>query len=194
MIHSSYGEWQVLFVYGPALLQDTAPAVCRNLPLWKAFSLPSLRAARAKADVRTFLAHMSEVEIVDAFTAVEKQLLLDVHAHARSGARSSAPPSCAKLRADLRVLYDALPRDMQQLLLFTPQRAALLQGSREPSLKVPGRVSLTRENSTMSWSDTQSNRSTSPDANDPRVSPLFSGMGSPLPRYSSVPSLNLERT
>ncbi|GAQ91911.1 hypothetical protein KFL_008800030 [Klebsormidium nitens] len=152
------------------------------------------RAARAKADVRAFLGSMSEVEIVDAFTAVEKQLLLEVHAHSRSGARGTAPPAAAKLRADLRILYDALPRDMQQLLLFTPQRAALLQGGREPA-KLPGRVSLSREDSTAGWSDTHSNRSTSTDIAGARASPVFSDVGSPRSsRLGSIPPLNLDRT
>lgn len=144
--------------------------------------------------MRAFLGSMSEVEIVDAFTAVEKQLLLEVHAHVRSAQRGSVPPAAAKLRADLRILYDALPRDMQQLLLFTPQRAALLQGGREPA-KLPGRVSLSRENSAANWSDTQSNRSLSPDTADSRPSPVFSNVGSPRSsRLGSMPPLSLDRT
>lgn len=144
--------------------------------------------------MRSFLGSMSEVEIVDAFTAVEKQLLMEVHAHTRSAARGTAPPAAAKLRGDLRILYDALPRDMQQLLLFMPQRAALLQGGREPA-KLPGRVSLSRENSAAGWSDTHSNRSTSPDAADARASPVFSNVGSPRSsRLGSIPPLSLDRT
>lgn len=46
--------------------------------------------------------------------------------------------SCQKLKGDLRTIFSVLPKDMQQLLLFNPQRAALLQGSSELT-KLPGR-------------------------------------------------------
>lgn len=46
--------------------------------------------------------------------------------------------TCQKLKGDLRAVFYVLPKDMQQLLLLNPERAALLQGSSEPT-KLPGR-------------------------------------------------------
>lgn len=43
-----------------------------------------------------------------------------------------------KLKGDLQALFNVLPKDMQQLLLLNPERAALLQGSPEHT-KLPGR-------------------------------------------------------
>ncbi|KAF9595918.1 hypothetical protein IFM89_006199, partial [Coptis chinensis] len=49
---------------------------------------------------------------------------------------------CAKkLKGDLQVVFKVLPKDMQQLLLFNPQTAALLQGGLEVT-KVPGHPSI----------------------------------------------------
>lgn len=41
------------------------------------------------------------------------------------GSEDSAA-ACSKLRGDLRVIYDILPKDMQELLVMNPQTAALL--------------------------------------------------------------------
>ena len=54
---------------------------------------------------------------------------------------STDSPASQKLRSDLRAIYNVLPMDVQQLLLFNPQKAALLQGSKEFS-KLPGRLSV----------------------------------------------------
>ncbi|GKU95041.1 hypothetical protein SLEP1_g8451 [Rubroshorea leprosula] len=48
---------------------------------------------------------------------------------------------CQKLKVDLQAVFNVLPKDMQQLLLLNPQRAALLQGSPELT-KLPGRPSI----------------------------------------------------
>ena len=115
-------------------------------------------AARADADVPSFARELSEVELVDAFGAVEAALdaALDA-AHVASalsaaaaaisagapGAKlsfgagggdargASAPPAetatTAKLRRNLRALFDALPEDTRALMAAHPHRAALLQ-------------------------------------------------------------------
>jgi hypothetical protein len=49
--------------------------------------------------------------------------------------------TCQKLKKDLQAVFNVLPKDMQQLLLMNPERAALLQLSSEPT-KLPGRPSL----------------------------------------------------
>ncbi|KAL5995951.1 hypothetical protein ACLOJK_026024 [Asimina triloba] len=48
---------------------------------------------------------------------------------------------CQKLKGDLQTVFNVLPKDMQQLLLFNPQRATLLQGNTELT-KLPGGPSL----------------------------------------------------
>lgn len=72
---------------------------------------------------------------------MERHLLAEVQSLQRAGLGTSDSPISQKLRGDLRTIYNALPKDMQQLLLFNPQKAALLQGSREFA-KLPGRLSV----------------------------------------------------
>eukprot|EP00897_Mesotaenium_endlicherianum_P002797 jgi/Mesen1/2545/ME000161S01591 len=95
------------------------------------------RRARARADVRAFVPHLSEVELVDSFAAIERHILFEAQGYGET-------PVLAKLRGDLRGVFNALPRDVQQMLLFNPQHAALLHGGREPS-RLPGRPSLARD-------------------------------------------------
>lgn len=64
----------------------------------------------------------------------------------RAGLGNSEGPICQKLRSDLRAIFNVLPKDMQQMLLFNPQRASLLQGGRELT-KLPGRASFSFRNS-----------------------------------------------
>jgi hypothetical protein len=49
--------------------------------------------------------------------------------------------TCQKLKKDLQAVFDVLPKDMQQLLLMNPERAALLKVSWEPT-KLTGHPSL----------------------------------------------------
>ncbi|KAG6540842.1 hypothetical protein Mapa_017772 [Marchantia paleacea] len=104
------------------------------------------RQARSKADVRGFLAKMSEVEIIDSFSAIERHLINELQIVQRAGLGNSEGPICQKLRSDLRAIFNVLPKDMQQMLLFNPQRASLLQGGRELT-KLPGRASFSFRNS-----------------------------------------------
>lgn len=60
--------------------------------------------------------------------------------HSGSGTADSAATS-QKLKKDLQTVFNVLPKDMQQLLLSNPKRAALLHGSPEHT-KVPGNPSL----------------------------------------------------
>ncbi|CAM6096126.1 unnamed protein product [Calypogeia fissa] len=103
------------------------------------------RQARSKADVRGFLAKMSEVEIIDAFSAIERHLVNELQIVQRAGLGNSEGPICQKLRSDLRAIFNVLPKDMQQMLLFNPTRASLLQGGRELT-KHPGRASFSFRN------------------------------------------------
>lgn len=44
--------------------------------------------------------------------------------------------TCEKLKGDLQVVFNMLPKDMQQLMVSNPKRAALLKASAEP-VKTP---------------------------------------------------------
>ncbi|KAH9318240.1 hypothetical protein KI387_020009, partial [Taxus chinensis] len=99
------------------------------------------RQARAKANVRQFLSKVSEVEVVDSFNAVERHLLAEIQLQRTVSGTAESSAICQKLKDDLRTIFNALPNDMQQLLLFNPQRAALLQGFLELT-KLPGRPSV----------------------------------------------------
>ncbi|KAH7430323.1 hypothetical protein KP509_09G093300 [Ceratopteris richardii] len=113
------------------------------------------RQARLKADIRTFISKMSELEVIDSFNAVERHLLVEMQ---RAGVGGTDSPACSKLRGDLRTIFNVLPADMQQLMVFNPQKAALLQGSKE-FVKVPGRLSvLVSKSSESSPSEGQSDQ------------------------------------
>ncbi|KAF9623177.1 hypothetical protein IFM89_037758 [Coptis chinensis] len=86
------------------------------------------RQARLRTEIQQYLLKMSELEIVDYFNLQ------------RFSRMSALVVVCQKLKCDLQAVFKVLPKDMQQLLLFNPQTAALLQGSLEVT-KVPGHPS-----------------------------------------------------
>ncbi|XP_058080119.1 uncharacterized protein LOC131228243 isoform X2 [Magnolia sinica] len=96
------------------------------------------RQARMRTEIRQFISRMSELEIVDSFNAIERHLLGEIQS-GKGNADSAV--ACQKLKGDLQTVFNVLPKDMQQLLLFNPQRAALLQGSTELT-KLPGGPSV----------------------------------------------------
>jgi hypothetical protein len=61
-----------------------------------------------------------------------------IHLQQSGRASAESASTCQKLKGDLQAVFYVLPKDMQQLLLLNPQRAALLQGSSEV-IKLPGR-------------------------------------------------------
>ncbi|KAF5196065.1 Dennd6a [Thalictrum thalictroides] len=99
------------------------------------------RKARIRSDIHQFLSKMSELEIVDSFNVIEKQLLGEIQLHQSGRSSADCAAACQKLKGDLQAVFKVLPKDMQELLLFNPQRAALLQGSLELT-KLPGRTSI----------------------------------------------------
>lgn len=104
--------------FGPWFQRKRAVAEQEQCRLW--------RQARLKADIHQFIHKMSELEIVDSFNATERHLLEEVQQSRSSGHDAK---SCKKLRGDLQAVYSVLPKDMQELLLMNPERAALLQGT-----------------------------------------------------------------
>ncbi|KAJ6868586.1 protein DENND6A isoform X1 [Populus alba x Populus x berolinensis] len=99
------------------------------------------RQARMKADIKLLISKMPELEIVDYFNAIERHLLGEIQMEKLGRAAVDFTETCQKLKKDLQAVFNALPKDMQQLLLMNPERAALLQLSSEPT-KLPGRPSL----------------------------------------------------
>ncbi|CAL9092695.1 uncharacterized protein LOC103987229 [Musa acuminata AAA Group] len=88
------------------------------------------RQARMSTDMNKLISKMSEVEIVDSFNAIERHLLAEIQQ--LGDASEDSAVVCQKLKGDLRVVFNVLPKDMQQLLLSNPKRSALLQGDPEP--------------------------------------------------------------
>ncbi|XP_008775891.2 protein DENND6B isoform X1 [Phoenix dactylifera] len=99
------------------------------------------RQARINIDIHKLLSKMSEVEIVDSFNAIERHLIEEIQSQQSGGGSADSTVACQKLKGYLQAVFNVLPKDMQQLLLFNPKRAALLQGNPEPN-KVPGHPSV----------------------------------------------------
>lgn len=97
------------------------------------------RQARINCDIQKLISKMSEVEIVDSFNAIERHLLAEIQ-HS-GGGHADSMAACQKLKGDLQAAFNVLPKDMQQLLLFNPKRASLIQAKislGEQSTKLPG--------------------------------------------------------
>ncbi|XP_020247434.1 protein DENND6A isoform X2 [Asparagus officinalis] len=98
------------------------------------------RQARINCDIQKLISRMSEVEIVDSFNAIERHLLAEIQF---KGGNADSSAACQKLKGDLQAVFNVLPKDMQQLLLFNPKRASLIQGKislGEQSTKLPGHI------------------------------------------------------
>lgn len=62
---------------------------------------------------------------------------------------ADATAACQKLKGDLQAVFNVLPKDMQQLLLFNPKRAALLQGKISlADTKLPGHIVVSESQKT----------------------------------------------
>ncbi|KAF3437331.1 hypothetical protein FNV43_RR20084 [Rhamnella rubrinervis] len=96
------------------------------------------RQARIYTSIQQFITKMSELEVVDSFDAIERHILGEIQLQHSGKASADSIATCQKLKGDLRAVFHVLPKDMQQLLLLNPERAALLQGSPEHT-KLPGR-------------------------------------------------------
>lgn len=93
------------------------------------------RQARMRTDIQQLIAKMSELESVDTFNAVERHLIQEIQLQQSGCAATDSAEICQKLKGDLLAVFNVLPKDVQQLLLFNPERAALLQ--RTPELTKP---------------------------------------------------------
>ncbi|XP_057952280.1 uncharacterized protein LOC131146608 [Malania oleifera] len=85
------------------------------------------RQARMKTDIQQFIYKMSELEIVDSFNAIERHLLGEIQLQQSGCGRAVSDATCQKLKGDLQAVFNVLPKDMQELLLSNPEKAALLQ-------------------------------------------------------------------
>ncbi|XP_009592219.1 uncharacterized protein [Nicotiana tomentosiformis] len=86
------------------------------------------RQARMRADIQQLISRMSELEIVDTFNGIERHLLGEMQS---STTEAGSDATCFKLRGDLQAVFNVLPKDVQQLMLMNPERAALVQGNLE---------------------------------------------------------------
>lgn len=96
------------------------------------------RQARMNTDIQHFISKMSELEIVDSFNAIERHLLGEIKLLQSERGNPDSAATFQKLKGDLQAVFNLLPKDMQQLLLLNPQKAALLQGSLEVMELPPG--------------------------------------------------------
>ncbi|CAL1390868.1 unnamed protein product [Linum trigynum] len=92
------------------------------------------REARMTTDITLFISKMSELEIVDSFNAVERHLQWELQVSKLGKVSDPAANTFEKLTKDLQAVFNVLPKDMQQLLLMNPERAALLRGNVEDTM------------------------------------------------------------
>ncbi|KAJ0048260.1 hypothetical protein Pint_16415 [Pistacia integerrima] len=85
------------------------------------------RQARMRTDIQQLISKMSELEIVDSFNAIERHLTEETQLQKSGWAADDSATICQKLKGDLQAVFNVLPKDVQQLLLMNPQRAAFLQ-------------------------------------------------------------------
>lgn len=104
----------------PWFRRKRAVAEQEQLRLW--------RQVRMKTDIKKFISKLSEVEIVDSFNAIERHLLGELQS---GSATVDSVAASQKLKGDLLAVFNMLPKDVQELLLMNPHRAALLQGPPE---------------------------------------------------------------
>ncbi|XP_027919797.1 protein DENND6A-like isoform X2 [Vigna unguiculata] len=83
------------------------------------------RHARMKTDMQQLVSKMSELEIVDSFNVIEKLLHRELQQPGNGGINYTA--TCEKLMRDLQAVFNALTKDLQQIMLSNPERASLLQ-------------------------------------------------------------------
>lgn len=91
------------------------------------------RQARLSVDIRKLISRMNELEIVDAFNAIERHLADEMQLQQSGNARADSATACEKLKGDQEAVFNVLPKDMQQLMLCNPKWASLFQASREPT-------------------------------------------------------------
>uniref|UniRef100_A0A0V0IWC0 UDENN domain-containing protein n=1 Tax=Solanum chacoense TaxID=4108 RepID=A0A0V0IWC0_SOLCH len=91
------------------------------------------RQARMRADIQHFISRMSELEIVDTFNAIERHLLGELQLQQSTTLEAGSDATSSKLREDLQAVFHVLPKDMQQLMLMNPERAALVRDDELPS-------------------------------------------------------------
>ncbi|XP_073296671.1 uncharacterized protein [Primulina huaijiensis] len=92
------------------------------------------RQARIKSNINQLIAKMSELEIVDSFNAIERNLQGEMQ---YGKANKDTEDVCKKLKKDLQIVFKVLPQDLQQLLTMNPSRATLLRESLDCS-DLPG--------------------------------------------------------
>ncbi|GAB4853601.1 hypothetical protein Ancab_017792 [Ancistrocladus abbreviatus] len=119
--------------FGPWFQSRQAAAEQEQHRLW--------RQARMNTDIKQFISKMSELEIVDSFNAIERHLLCEMQLQQSGTGRPDSAAVSLKLKGDLQTVFNVLPKDMQELLLMNPLRAAYLRRTYEAT-KLPGHASI----------------------------------------------------
>ncbi|KAJ3674142.1 hypothetical protein LUZ60_006134 [Juncus effusus] len=82
------------------------------------------RQARMNCDIIKLMSKMSELEKVDLFNAIERFFLREIEIQNSETGTKESVPMIEKMKRDLRTVFDALPKDTQELLLSNPKRAS----------------------------------------------------------------------
>lgn len=91
---------------------------------------------------------LSDVQLVEAFFDVEGRLEAALAAARHPATAPQAALEASAVKQQLSAIFESMPRDLQQTMLSSPHRAALLQGS-GPHAKVPGQPQRQRSSSSL---------------------------------------------
>jgi len=87
---------------------------------------------REVMDIEEVIPKLSEIQLVDCFATVEKQMYAELESHSVDDVQADRFHGIViKLKRDLQVLYKALPPDLQRSILFNKRRASFMVASAE---------------------------------------------------------------
>lgn len=87
---------------------------------------------RMKTDMSTVIPQLDEIQLIDAFATVERQLYAEIDSHSIDDIQSvHFRQNIFKLQRDLQLLYQALPAELQQPILMNRGRTSLMLGASE---------------------------------------------------------------
>ena len=87
---------------------------------------------RMETDMSAVIPKLDEIQLIDAFATVERQLYAEIDSHSIDDIQSvHFQRNILKLQRDLQLLYQALPSELQQPILMNRGRTSLMLGVSE---------------------------------------------------------------
>ena len=87
---------------------------------------------RMETDMSAVIPQLDEIQLIDAFATVERQLYAEIDSHSIDDIQSvHFQRNILKLQRDLQLLYQALPSELQQPILMNRGRTSLMLGVSE---------------------------------------------------------------